>query len=123
MTQPNDDVPFENRGFVDNMTARSIIYTAPIEIEAAKNYLENITATEPDMMRLVDRACRSLLGTVTNGLDVTLSDAEIKQLEDLMGLVFSLGFRTGGENMRKFYSDALDGLIEPPHGYKNEDFN
>lgn len=122
MTQPNDDTPHESRNFVSKTIVRRILWGASRDLQPPQDYLQLLRKDEPKMMTLVDILSRSLLGTHGPSSSVTSNTEQDKQFMNAMTIMFALGFKTGGENMREFYSDAFDGLVEPPYDYNDEDF-
>lgn len=129
MTQQNR-TPKDNTNLVDAQIVRQNIRTASLNSGSAKEYVDNMYADEPNMMGQVDTFVRHFSGTIQDLIDVSLSSNADKSKQDRDGLIqsslallFSLGFKTGEENMRRFYGEALDGLIVSPHKPLNdEDF-
>jgi len=123
MTQQNDKTPLEDRNFVDDMILRRVIHGASVDYTNIVKYTERLDQDEPLMMDMVDKFNNNLYGTITDINDVFSGEADdANTFKNTMKMMFALGFRTGEENMRKFYGEALGGLIEPPHDYTDGDF-
>lgn len=126
MTQRNDPTPPDDRNFVDDMILRRVIRGAQHNVSNIKTYVKCLERDEPRMVEMVQEFSEKLRGTI-NKIEDVFSSEDIPHdpegtYREVMLLMFSLGFRTGEENMRKFYGEALGGLIKDPHDYNYEDF-
>lgn len=124
MTRQNEPTPHEDRNFVDDMVLRRVVYGARVNNDYATKYVERLDRDEPLMMEMADHLSNDLYGTIAKLNDVFSGETDdANTFNNAMRMMFALGFTTGEENMRKFYGEALNGLIEPPHDYTDEDFN
>ncbi len=121
MTQPNDELPKDAKNLVDLRIVTRVILGASKDVSDIDDYIKNVEKTEPYMATMLSKYLDDVVGTFTSE-DVVTSTEHKTKIRNALKKAFTVGFRTGGENMRKFYGEALEGLIKPPHGYNDEDF-